>query len=117
MSKTNLTVRIESELKQSAEHACEYLGLTLTALVHNAIHQVIKQALESAEKQNHLHQTLSSGFTAKFYLKCASREIAALESLGFDAKKQMTKPINKLTFEAYRTAILNQIINELEDDK
>ena len=52
MAKTTITIRVDQDLKAKAEQACEYLGTTLTAIIHHQLHSTLdtyykKRAYES----------------------------------------------------------------------
>lgn len=61
MPKKNLTIRVDEHLKQASELACEQLGTTLTAVVHRALYQVIRDASVCTEVIQCFNQQSSLG--------------------------------------------------------
>lgn len=114
MKKQNITVRIDPDLKKAAEASAEYLGLTLTAVIHRALHEVIKEASDKLERQSQLHEKLTSFLPHRFYITAAEREIKLLEALGINPATFTNSQFDAVAFKQYRELIKQYWVDEMK---
>jgi predicted transcriptional regulator len=84
MKNTNITVRIDDELKQKLETACQYLGLTITAVFNKAARQTLDEYYKQMSNDTKIAREIADGDNYQFMYEAALRESAILKSLGFD---------------------------------
>lgn len=112
MAKKNLTIRVDDSLKTAAEQACQFLGCTLTSVVHKALNEVIIEANQLAKNYNEVHENLSEAMTARFYLSAASREVQVLKSLGYQPPTNISL-LTQVQLHEYLSGVMNAMDTEL----
>lgn len=85
MEKKNITVRVDAELKAKVEKACDYLGETVTSVVHHAFRQKIDQYYKAKAFDTKQARDIADGDNYQLMFDAAKREAYVLQKLGIDS--------------------------------
>jgi hypothetical protein len=65
MAKTNITVRVDEEIKAKAELACEYFGTTLTHIINHQLRRTIDEYYKHRANEADQHKRITQGVIAQ----------------------------------------------------
>lgn len=85
MEKTNITVRIDAELKAKVELACNYFGESVTSVIHHAFRQKIDQYHKARAFETSTARAIAEGDNYQLMFDAAKREAYILQKLGIDS--------------------------------
>jgi hypothetical protein len=105
MSKTNITIRVDEDLKKSAEQACDFLGVSMTSLIHTALHQAIAQASHYKSIHEYFTQQMKAPDMFMGYSRYILHE-SRLPPKGFNPKDYESSGVTVLQIQNYLYEIL-----------
>lgn len=65
MAKTNITVRVDEDIKAKAELACEYFGTTLTHIINHQLRRTIDEYYKHRANEADQYKRINQGVIAQ----------------------------------------------------
>jgi antitoxin component of RelBE/YafQ-DinJ toxin-antitoxin module len=113
MTKKNVTIRVDEKLKATVEEACEYLGETITSVVHKKFRSVIDEYYKQRAQDTALARQIADGDNYHHMLQASKREAVALHQLGFDSILDVYNSSETVRYSMYYNFIFRLVCKEL----
>lgn len=111
MTKTNITIRIDSKKKTEFEEACEYLDVTITHVLTQAVRKTIQDCRDKRLKDKEDIRKITETDRLEYLYQAGLREAVILNHLNIASYSKLLREsnLNSVNWLAYQEFMVAQV--------